>query len=93
MPPPLACVILFYEQGLTRAQQALAAIEQLPILIAPVSRSTVLAAAHIKARHAISYADAFAATVAQEYNGVVVTGDPEFKSVADIIDVEWLPRR
>ena len=34
-----------------------------------------------------------APAVAQEYNGVVVTGDPEFKSVADIIDVEWLPRR
>ena len=81
------------EQGLIKAQQTLAAIEQLPIVIAPVSRTMVLAAAHIKALYAISYADAFAVVIAQDHNGVVVTGDPEFKSVADIVAVEWLPHR
>jgi len=82
------------EQGLAKAQQTLAAIEQLPIQIVEVSRATVLSAAHIKAHYAVSYADAFAVVTAQEYNGIVVTGDLEFKSVeaANLVSVEWLPR-
>jgi ribonuclease VapC len=82
------------EQGLAKAQQALAAIEQLPIQIVEVSRSTVLSAAHIKAHYAVSYADAFAVVTAQECNGIVVTGDLEFKLVeaANLVSVEWLPR-
>jgi len=82
------------EHGLTEAQRALAAIDQLPVEIAPISRAIVLAAAHIKARYPVSYADAFAVVAAQDHNGVVVTGDPEFKSIvnAKIALVEWLPR-
>jgi ribonuclease VapC len=60
-----------------------------------VSRATVLAAAHIKARFPVSYADAFAVVTAQDHGDVVVTGDPEFEPLADaaLVAVEWLPRR
>jgi predicted nucleic acid-binding protein len=83
------------ERGLTRAQQALAAIDQLPVEIVPVSRATVLSAAHLKAHYPIAYADAFALVTAQDYNGVLVTGDPEFQVVveAGLVTVEWLPRK
>ena len=83
------------EQSLILAQRVLAAIDQLPLQIVPVSRATVLAAAHIKARYAISYADAFAVVTAQENECVLLTGDPELRPlVADgLINVEWLPRR
>jgi predicted nucleic acid-binding protein len=82
------------EKGHTIAFQTLAAIDQLPLHISPVSRETVLAAAHIKARYSLSYADAFAAVAAQEHNCILLTGDPEFRAVADdgLITVEWLPR-
>ncbi len=53
----------------------------------------VLAAAHVKAHHPISYADAFAVALAQELEAAVVTGDPEFKCVEELIDVEWLPKK
>jgi hypothetical protein len=45
-----------------------------------------------KACYAISYADAFAVVTAQEHNGVLFTGDPEFRAVAAdrLITVEWL---
>lgn len=80
-------------RGRAKALQTLAAIDQLPLHISPVSRATVLAAAHIKARYSISYADAFAVVTAREHNGPLVTGDPEFRAVADdgLIVVEWLP--
>ena len=83
------------ERGLVEARRALGAIDQLPVGIVAVSRITVLAAAHVKARFPISYADAFAVVAAQDHDGVVVTGDPEFRPLVDagIVHVEWLPRR
>lgn len=81
------------ERGLAKAQEVLAIIEQLPIEILPVDHQTVLAAAHIKAHYPVAYADAFAITAAQEYEGVVLTGDPEFNAVKDIIRIEWIGER
>ena len=50
----------------------------------------MLAAARLKARYAISYADAFAVALAQELGAPVVTGDTEFEQVESLIDVLWL---
>jgi ribonuclease VapC len=79
------------ERSLPKAQQALAAIEQLPLEILPASRDAVLAAAHFKARFPISYADAFVVAAAQEHDATIVTGDPEFDAVKGLARIEWLP--
>ena len=83
------------ERGLVEARRTLGAIDQLPLEIVDVSRSTVLAAAHIKARFPISYADAFTVVASRDHGGVVMTEDPEFRPVAEagLVAVEWLPRR
>lgn len=81
------------ERSLPKAQQALAAIEQLPLEILPASRDAVLAAAHVKARFPISYADAFVVAAAQEHDATIVTGDPEFDAVKGLARIEWLPRK
>lgn len=57
------------ERGLARAQEALAAVQQLPIQIAPADQDAVFAPAHIKAHHRLSFADAFAAAEAQQTGG------------------------
>ncbi len=82
------------ERGLVAARRTLGAVDQLPLEIVPVTRATVLDAAHIKARFPVSYADAFAIVTARDHGGVVMTGDPEFRPLADagIVGVEWLPR-
>jgi predicted nucleic acid-binding protein len=80
------------EQGLASAQITLAAIEQLPIEMLPAQREVVLAAAHIKANHRLSYADAFAAAAALEHQAILVTGDEEFESVHDLVQIQWLPK-
>jgi ribonuclease VapC len=82
------------ENGPVEARRVLAAIDQLPVQIVPVSRDTVLAVAHVKERYPISYADAFAVVTALDYKGILITGDPEFESVAndEIVSIEWLPR-
>src|SRR5690242_18243168 len=76
--------------GVAKAQDALALIRQLPIEILSVDEQTVFAAAHLKASHAISYADCFAVVAAMQENAIIITGDPEFQSVETIVKVEWL---
>jgi ribonuclease VapC len=81
------------ERGLAKAQEVLAMVEQLRIEILPVDRPTVLAAAHVKANHPVAYADAFAIAAAQKLEGTLVTGDPEFEAVQEIIEIEWIEDR
>ena len=75
------------ERGLAQAQETLGLIDQLPIEILPASREAVLAAAHLKAGHPIAYADAFAVAAAQSLDAIVLTGDPEFESVKEVVRV------
>lgn len=82
--------IIERERGLVKAHEVLAAIQQLPIKIRPADNQTVFDAAHVKANHAVSYADAFAIECAQANGGTVLTGDKEFKAVETLVDVEWL---
>lgn len=81
------------EQGLHRAQHAVSIIDQLALRVVPVDRPLVFAAAHLKARHAISYADAFTAAVAMRHRGAVMTGDPEFEALESEVGILWLEDR
>ena len=76
--------------GSERLQEVLARLAQLPITIVEAPHERVLATAHAKAHHAVSYADAFAIALAQEKDAPVVTGDPEFKNVEHLVQVVWL---
>jgi predicted nucleic acid-binding protein len=80
------------ERGLAMAQSVLALAERLPLELLDASRDLVLDAAHIKAQHPLSFADAFATAAAVREKAMVVTGDPEFKSVEELIKIEWLGR-
>ncbi|MGC2111040.1 MAG: type II toxin-antitoxin system VapC family toxin [Candidatus Korobacteraceae bacterium] len=55
----------------------------------------VMLAASLKARHAISYADGFAAATALLQEAPLVTGDPEMRTVATAekaLQLEWIGR-
>jgi ribonuclease VapC len=76
--------------GVERLYAALAVMEATALEIVAVDRELALMAAHIKAEHAIAYADAFAAALAQQCAAALVTGDPEFKLLEGILDIQWL---
>ena len=76
--------------GVAKTHDTLALIRQLPIMIPSVDEQTVLAAAHIKANHTLSYADAFVVATAMQENAAVLTSDPEFQTVETLVKVEWL---
>jgi uncharacterized protein len=84
------CYLVERRRSLAEVHRILAAIDSLPIEILPADRETVLAAAHLKAQYPIAFADAFAAAAAQSQAGVLLTGDPEFKTLATIVRIEWL---
>ena len=79
--------------SLEKAKELQAGLEEFPIEILPATHTRVLAAAHIKANYAISYADAFVVAAAQEFNAPVLTGDPEFQAVDKLIQIQWLPQK
>jgi ribonuclease VapC len=74
-----------------RAEALISDLRHLPITFCAATEERILSAARIKAEHPISYADAFAASLAQELQASLVTGDPEFEAVKQIIAVLWLP--
>lgn len=80
------------ERSLKSAQEVLALVEQLPIELLDVTRETVLAAAHIKARYPLAYADAFAVAAAQALDASLLTGDPEFEAVKGEVEIIALER-
>ncbi len=79
--------------GKERAMETLAVVQQFAITRCAAYWPRILAAARVKARHPISYADAFAVSLAQEMEAPVVTGDPEFECAEELIPVVWLPTK
>jgi ribonuclease VapC len=78
------------KRGLPVAQSVQALAESLPLELIEASRDLVLDAAHIKAHCTLPYADAFAVAAAIHENATILTGDPEFKAVEQLVKVEWL---
>ena len=70
--------------------ELLSRIYQLGLKIIPVSDALVFQAAELKAQYALSYADCFALACAINHSAVLVTGDPEFKSVGHLVSIKWI---
>ena len=72
------------------AETFLHTFETMPI--DPISNAfaEVIEAAKLKAQHAISYADAFAAATAIRHGAILVTGDREFRALEGQVTVRWI---
>jgi len=63
---------------------------RLPISLILPDSDLIWRASEIKAEYPISYADCFAAATAQRHKATVLTGDPEFKKIEPLVQVDWL---
>jgi predicted nucleic acid-binding protein len=61
----------------------------LPVTIEVPSDDEIWDAARLEGQYPIAYADAFAAALAQKYRCPLITGDPEFRVVADL-ELDWI---
>lgn len=82
--------IMKRERGLEAAERVILDVNQLPIEKIDITWERIKQAASIKADHPIACADAFVAGLGQEFNSPIVTGDPEFKQLEEIVSVIWL---
>lgn len=70
--------------------EVLSRIYQLGLNVLSATDSLVFQAAEFKAQYALSYADCFALACSVNYSATLVTGDPEFKTVAHLIEIAWI---
>jgi predicted nucleic acid-binding protein len=85
--------ITLRERGQDLADLAYARIKSFPLTyIDTIDENMLRTAARLKANYPISYADAFAASMAIIQNSSLLTGDPEFKKLETVenISIEWL---
>jgi predicted nucleic acid-binding protein len=78
------------ERGSEKAEEVLLLTGQLPVKIISPDMDMTVAAARLKAKHAVAYADCFAAALAKERSASLVTGDPEFKRFESEIRIIWI---
>ena len=70
------------KDGVAKAELAWKAMRQFPISIIDADLQFTLAAAKLKAKYSISYADAFAAVLTIKRKATLITGDNEFDALA-----------
>ena len=83
--------ILARARGVREADYFLNVIlPSLPVTVIDNSFEHVIEAARMKAAHALSYADCFAASTAVRERAPLVTGDREFEKLGRAVDIDWL---
>ena len=77
-------------QDLSFGRDIVTNLKLLPIKIYPCPDDLVLEASEIKAEYPIAYADAFVVATALRETARVITGDPDFKKVEHLLEIEWI---
>jgi predicted nucleic acid-binding protein len=76
--------------GPAKAEEVEAILSDLPIEWVDADEALTREASRFKVDGGLAYADCFAAALARQREGEVLTGDPEFERVTDQVDVRWL---
>jgi predicted nucleic acid-binding protein len=79
-------------RGELNAWRAESRLHELPIVVFPADQRRATRAGVLKQKHALGYADSFAAELAIEQGAWLVTADPEFAKVGKGLAVYTLPR-
>ncbi len=95
---PLICVINLGEIiyitkrrfGDRRKIETLGHIYRMGFDILPATDEIVFKAAELKAQYRIAYADCFAVACAIDNASIILTGDPEFHQVENLVGIKWI---
>lgn len=77
-------------RGLQTVKVLLEWLCQLPIAIVAADQGLAIAAGLLKNEQGIPYGDCFATALAHRLGAEVVTRDPDFEKVQDIVKVTWI---
>ena len=76
--------------GIDSAKRFLEQFSTLAVERVPASWEIIESASEIKAKNALSYADCFVAATAIKHNATIVTGDPEFRKIEHMVEIDWI---
>lgn len=79
--------------GVQAARQRAAQFSMMPMRITPVSPADAENAATFRQDSKVPYADSFAGSLAQKEKATLITADFDFKTVAGVITVQFLPAK
>lgn len=83
--------ILHRARGEAEAERFLEVIlPSLPIKVLSNDFGRVVEASRLKAGHALSYVDCFAAATAMSEKATLLTGDPEFRALEGLVEISWM---
>ena len=82
--------IVAKHRSMDAAEEVLLHLDRLAVELVPNALEDAMAAARLKARFPLSYADAFALATAIRFDALLVTGDPEFEAAEDLVEVDWI---
>lgn len=82
--------IIARETSEAEAERSLTELREIGVAIVDADWKLTREAASLKAKYRMSFADCFAAALARERKAILVTGDPEFKQVAGVLQVQFL---
>ncbi len=82
--------IIYRNGGEAEADRILSWFRALPISFVDFSDELLFAAAKLKGKCAIAFSDCFVVATAQRCGGEILTGDPEFRKVEDLVKIQWL---
>lgn len=76
--------------GTEKAKAFLENFKRLPIQLVLPDEELIWKASEIKADYPVSFADCFAAATALRNKATILTGDPEFKKLDRLVEIEWI---
>lgn len=76
--------------GAEKAQETMELLSTFPLKLYPVTFDLVHLASELKGDYKIPYADAFCAATALQNKAIVITGDPQFQALENIIGIRWI---
>jgi predicted nucleic acid-binding protein len=82
--------IIAREASVSDADRSITELRHLGIGFVDADWSLAHEAGGFKAKHKMSFADCFAAALAKQKKGVLLTGDFEFRQVQGEVTIEWL---
>jgi predicted nucleic acid-binding protein len=81
---------LLREHGPERARATMSAVHPLPIRIEDATPQRAFQAAEVKEKYKLYYVDSFAAALAIESRGTLVTSDSDFRRLGQNFPTVWL---
>lgn len=75
-------------RGWAHALRTRGEVSRLPLTVIPFSEDLFWRAVELKARYPMSYADCFAAALAITAHATLLTSDPEFKVLGDLVKLK-----